>query len=463
MSQDFDPVDTTPPTPTGGALNKQTPQPPRGVQVIKKKNKDRTESIFYRVQIKTKTFKEDKLFESLEEATEFRNASKSATGKRKINLIKISYEEQQKVIHDYIENPPFHTYIKDYIEKYIQPKYADLKLNQPEDKIKYRQYKTMLSFFKTIKETKIRPTPKLDIKMNALFFQGTQPYIKFGDLKPVDITEIEINEYIKERMKTIKPISIQREITCISNVFRKLKYLDQRLKTIDNPALKYDRDLLLLKGRIVKNSARRLSNSDKTKLIEELQNYSNIELGQIILLSMYTALRRSEVILLKWSNIFETHIELKNTKTEESRVIYLTAEAKELLKTIEKKPNQDRLFTYEVLGFAGSYKKFLEERNLKHLKFHTYRKEAISNMIERAGKENSLLIAEILGISNVRRLEESHIKQHIEEQTTPTQAQILKQIGHKNSNTTKKHYFTLKKEDWHKIKAYVYWTTQKLF
>ena len=156
---------------------------------------------------------------------------------------------------------------------------------------------------------------------------------------------------------------------------------------------------------------------------------------------LLTAMRRSEVVLLKWSQIQGDFIELDQTKTK-PRTVFLTKEAKDLIQSIPRYPARDRLFKYTVLGFDGSYTKWLKDHGFSDITSHKLRKEAISNFVERIGSDNSLLIAEILGIQSVRKLEEN-IKQMPE--TIRNQNDLLKSVGHSNADITKRHYFSMKK------------------
>ena len=76
-------------------------------------------------------------------------------------------------------------------------------------------------------------------------FYAPRPKLKLGDFKPIDITEYQIQSYIKERLnKKISPISIERELAKLSNLFKKLPQIDPALKEIKNPAVGYDKELL---------------------------------------------------------------------------------------------------------------------------------------------------------------------------------------------------------------------------
>lgn len=415
---------------------------PRGVQKLTRKNKDGTQVVSYRVQIKRKTLKIDQLFDDVKDAIDFLNTTKTKLGLKKIHLRLVEDEETLKEMKEFLEDPPFSMYIQRYIEDYVKPKYLNVDTTTAEGKLKYRNFKNTLSFFKTIENTKVafKETSNADIT----FPQFSSMFKKeLGQLKIEEISENVINSYVLERAKRgLKAISIQREITFISNVFNKIKYLNSSKKHISNPTRNYDRDLLA-NAQPTKKKSFRFADGQKEEFLKAIEQHSNPDFIFIVKLMLLTAMRRSETVLLKWSQIFENQIELLDTKTD-SRFVYLTKEAQELIQSIKKKPNQDRLFNYTVLGFEGSYTKFLKDKGMQDITSHKLRKEAISNFVEKIGAENSLLIAEILGISSIRKLEEN-IKQ-MPSSGLSSQNAVLKSVGHKNSNITKKHYFSLKKK-----------------
>ncbi|MGZ3633792.1 MAG: tyrosine-type recombinase/integrase [Parachlamydiaceae bacterium] len=418
-----------------------------GLYEVRRTLKDGTEVLNYRVKITRKAFKIDKLFtaDELDEAIELINATKSVTGKSKIKLLEEQRKQEQKIIEDYMTDPPLHLYIDRYVEKYIYPKYNNIDLKTDEGKFKFRNYKSTMSFYKNIKETKVKIMGGKDWTLSKLIYQNFEGTKKFGHFKPSEITEFEINDFISELLKKgLKPISIQRYLTHISNVFKKIRYLNPDLKNLRNPVLDYDRDLLKEHGNLITKKPFRLSEEDRKKLFEELEKYPNPEMKWIIELMLFTALRRSEVVLLKWSQITENSIHLTYTKSGKPRTVYLIPQAKELLKSIPKRPDDDRIFTYSVLGFDGSLVKFMERIGI-NTKSHGFRKESISNFIEEIGAGNSLLIATFLGLASTKKLEENIEKEQALNPNLQTQADVLKSVGHKNSSVTHSHYFSLKK------------------
>jgi len=417
-----------------------------GLYEVRRTLKDGTEVLNYRVKIVRKAFKVDKLFnaDELEEAIEVINASKSFTGKNKIKLLEEEQKQRKQIIEDFLKDPPLKLYIDKYIEKYINPKYVSFDPKTDEGKFKLRNYKSTLSFFKNIKETKIPKRSEEKWELSSLIYKHIEGKKNLGDFKPSEISEIEINEFISALLKKgLRPLSVQRYLTHLSNVFKKVRYLNPDLKSLRNPCLDYDKDLLKDHGNLIEKKHFRLSEDDRKKLFEELEKYPNPEMKWIIELMLFTALRRSEVVLLKWSQVRENSLYLTQTKSGKPRTVYLIPQAKELLKAIPKRPNDDRVFTYSVLGFDGSLVKFMEKIGIK-TKSHGFRKESISNFIEEIGAGNSLLIATFLGLG-VKKVEETIEHEQALNPNLQTQADILKSVGHKNSSVTQNHYFSLKK------------------
>ena len=73
------------------------------------------------------------------------------------------------------------------------------------------------------------------------------------------------------------------------------------------------------------------------------------------------------------------------------------------------------------------------------LRFHDFRKTSISRTLSKADG-NSLLVANILGFSSVRKFDELHVRNRL--MTTDTQLGALRTFGHDNPDITNKHYLT---------------------
>lgn len=434
---------------------------PRGIQKIERTNKDGSKIVKFRVQIKTKSFNCDRIFDEFEEAHEFWLASKSKTGQRYINLLEEERLKQKKEFLELMENPPFREYAVKYIKRYIEPKYKQWRTKDkyltPEGKFKLRQLSAEQCFYRTIRFTRIRPFSKekaekiavmpdgQELRLSQMKFKPQKGYIDFGELKPREITGFEINEYINERLKTVRAGTVESELTKISNVFKKLRFMDPSMADVPNPVLQADRDLLKAhkKSYPPTRTIKRLSDEDKKTLFEALSQRENKELFNAIKFMLMTGLRRSEMVLLHRSNCFSNYIHIHTNKSNRPRTVYLIPEAQQILQEQLAHKNTDgRVFNFvSVTSFASQFKKCMKKNGLEHVKPHLMRKEFISSMVEKLGRQNSLVLATILG-NDVRYLENA-ISQLPIEQPINDQRDLLNQVGHRDPRITQRHYLEL--------------------
>lgn len=402
---------------------------PRGIQLVTWKNADKSKQVRYRVRIQRKDLKEDRLFDSLDEAKEFLALSKSVHGKEKIFTLTEQQKAEQEIIANYLNSPPIEHYFDLFLETYHRKNSNDTELER-------RRKTNTKAFFNILRRTEVE---KHDPSFKGIIAQiMPRDRTPLGKLKVQDITPFEVNSYIKERLKAgIKPLSIHRELTHLSVLFKKLPNLEPGIKTNGNPALEFDKDLLkMTDGQQVnlhKKREFRLSTEDEEKLIKALNEYSNPELKQIVLLSLLTSMRRSEIITLKWEQVHEDFIQLYVTKSKKPRKVFLTKQAKELIEQIPKK--DDRLFHFTIGGFEGSFAKFLEKNSLTHLRFHDFRRESISRFIEHFGRDSSVLVTEILGFQSIAKFEELYTKNRVQEVTD--EESLKRHVGHSSKQKTK--------------------------
>ncbi|OBV39127.1 site-specific integrase [Janthinobacterium psychrotolerans] len=430
---------------------------PRGITAVSWKNstKSKEKIVKYRVRVQKKVddqqVKLDSLFDTLQQAVDELNNFKSKAGSYFLSTIDKLKEEERKKVNEFLVAPPISVYISKYITEKIDTRKNETQTQQ-------RNTAVIKSFFKTILKTKIpnrhysTTEPLLQAGgMLALIANNTlsqaEEKKEFGAFKVQEISYIEINDYIKERLKTVKKISVTRELSFIKKVFNELKYYDKSFFSLKNPVLFYDKGLLANSDISSKNSYR-LSTEDKDILFGALHKYSNWELKAISLLSYYCGFSRSEIVPLTWEqvNLAENYVQLYQKKSGQPRKVYILKEAKEIFENMPK-TNGDRLFSYGVLGFSGSFDKLVEKLGLrkKGFRFHFFRREAISNLVFNlsqatgsTGQDFSILISEILGIENIASLERNHINQ-LSPTEIASQNQVMKSVGHSNKKTTKRY------------------------
>ncbi|WP_416820641.1 hypothetical protein [Delftia tsuruhatensis] len=438
---------------------------PRGIQETTRSNKDGSQVLAYRVQMNRKGVKLDKLFPSVQEALDFLNDERKKLklkklvieqDEQKIKAFKLkSYDnlsntpEGKEFVNQYLNNPTFDRYITKYIDEFLKIKYRTIlnrKLSEltAEEKHKLKNYTNKVNKLERMSEIKVQDFDLGALEIATKGFNARQR--KIGSFTLEEITVSTINSYVKSRIQdNLRASSIRTELVLMNSVLEYSKHLNSDLKEFKNPIKDFDKKLYSLAIPAKSKFFRFADNEEENKttkkaFIEAVEKNKNPELVFIVKLMMLTAMRRAEVVLLKWSQIYDNFIQLTDTKTN-PRPVYLTADAKELIKSIPRKAGQDRLFCYTVGGFEASLRYHLNKFGLKDITAHKLRKNSISEFVEVIGADNSLLISEILGIRDIAGLER-------EIKTMPTaslstQTEVLKSVGHTTSAVTKKHYFSL--------------------
>jgi len=423
----------------------------KGVQLIKHKNKSTKETILkYRVQINRKDFKLDKLFDTLEEAQECVNLAKSDSGR---NSLLVRSEKRTELDNIFKTQSLDHWFAK-YIELYIPEVKQTGVMLERELILKQRNRVAKLSFIKNILNCEVPDRLALDkFKKEGVDeekYSILKDYIKFGnkrigDFKPQELTYLEINDYIRERLKKIQKVSVLSEISMISNLYKKLKHMSNQFVTLVNPTIDYDKSLV---KNAVNKSGFRFDEKELILLLNELKAMKNPETYNISMLSLLTTMRKSECCLLEWSRVFldEGYILLKNTKSGKPRKVYLIEEARAFIRTLPRQEGVDEVFKFKIYGYDRNFNRIREKLNLQHLKIHYFRKEGISRLIENMAKNgdvSSIYLGGFLGM-----VSQSKLQNHIDDVAKPNidnQSDILKSVGHAHASTTADFYYQMAK------------------
>lgn len=416
---------------------------PKGITLITWNTKEGEKSA-YRVRITRKDFKgqRSKVFDDLKEAKEYLALSKTVRGKKLIYSVEETEEEKYRLDKENSNNYSFEYFAKMYIRDYIETKPRETELQK-------RNYAHSMAFLNIILRTSILDRSityenKLEMGIDD---PDTPIYKFFGKYDIRKITPIDINNYIRTRKKLgLKPISIQREITFISNIFNKAKYFNDGLEGLRIPTRDYDRDLL--KNTSLKREGL-LSDEILEKVFSILKDYHNKEMYEIAYLSYLTSMRRSEVITLKQEQVKDNFIQLIHTKSGKPRKVYLSAQAQEFLKKLKPRKNDGSFFTYTILGFDRVFRELIKTRNKLDVKFHDFRKTCISKILNKSN-DNTLLVANILGFASARKFNELHVKGRL--LSTDTQYGAMQTFGHDNIEITHKHYMSVDVSEVDKLK-----------
>lgn len=240
-----------------------------------------------------------------------------------------------------------------------------------------------------------------------------------GDLKLCDIRPIHIQNYVDDLLDLLTPQTIRVHLNILNLAFKRA----YRLKLIKENVVQY---VEVPKNKKFKNE---IYNAEDMKNLLEKCRGSSLELP--IILASGLGLRISEILGLTWNNIdfndYTITVEkitvrdngkviLKEPKTESSiRTITAPKEIILILKQLKKdrlaaklkgeKSHRELIFYDKNLNPIGQdviskrFRLFLNENDLKHIRFHDLRHSHVTMLID--AKVPIKVISERVGHSNV--------------------------------------------------------------
>lgn len=424
---------------------------PKNISLVSYKNKDGSKQLKYRVRLQVQGESINQLFDGLADAKAFLLEARSRYGRKALSELEIA---EKKALDEY-RQPKFEWFFDLYFDyKYPEPEFQ-------KSLLKKKQYATYKSFFKTIKNTEVatfnekhlQEAPQavaslIEIGLGSAYSKRR----KLGDFKLYEITFKTLNEYIKERKKLGKRLNtIRKEVSIISCFYQEIKHISQVSSEwtmgLGNPTKDIDKKLLdPRKFDTPKRVLPKRIDSDNFEKIKNCIYAEDLDFSYTLLLQYFGALRMAEAIYLTWENVdFENkRLFLPQTKTN-PREVSITKDLEDLLETIEPDPSRRNGLVLRNQTYY-KYQKQIQRFRKKYgfdLMTHTLRKDAIGRMIDKVGN-NSIVLAEILGFTNVRNFETNHLEQGPDISTVEG---IMRNIGHteKSKNITKNNYYALPK------------------
>jgi len=132
----------------------------------------------------------------------------------------------------------------------------------------------------------------------------------------------------------------------------------------------------------IRHRDRRLEDGEFEKLETAALSCRNIYIWPAIQFAIQTAMRRSEILSLKWSDIDKSKrlAKLQDTKNGTDRIIPLSHSALLVLENLPK----DKIQVFATTDYAirHSWDRLVRRAGIKDLKFHDLRHEAISRFVE---------------------------------------------------------------------------------
>jgi integrase len=214
----------------------------------------------------------------------------------------------------------------------------------------------------------------------------------FGDdVRIINLTTERIEEYRRHRLESVRPITINKEITKLAQI---LDIAVSRKAISENPA----RELKKLRDRR-ERKPRALTREEIAKLKEVAKRETQLMLGftyPIIMIYLYTGMRRNELLFLEWQDIdFERRIIMIQskeggefaTKTGLARTVGLSKTLAEVLKSLP--PNGRFVFGGDHPLMRGdslswSFRKLARKAGLPDsINIHSLRHTYITHLMEK--------------------------------------------------------------------------------
>jgi integrase len=226
-------------------------------------------------------------------------------------------------------------------------------------------------------------------------------YEDLFDRKLTTIQREDIERVIKDRLKQVKPSTVNRDLNLIGNVF---KYARRWRMMSHNPMT----DIKRPKDPEARN--RRVSDTEIEQLLVAL-NYSDDlpitsqrqKVAIAFLIALETAMRQGEIAKTKWSDVHidERYIFLPHTitKTAVSRNVPLSARAIELIGRLDQ--NKETMLGVSAGVVSTMFRAAVANCGIEDLTFHDARHEATTRL---AGKLQVLDLARVTGHRDIKQL-----------------------------------------------------------
>ena len=212
------------------------------------------------------------------------------------------------------------------------------------------------------------------------------------------LSPAKIAEYRDLRLKGVAPGTVVRELAYLSSIINH----GRREWGIhaNNPVA------LVRKPTQPKGRERVLSSAERERLLAELQptGRRNTWMPTVVILALETAMRRSELLALRWGNINleRRTATLQMTKNGESRIVPLSTTA---IQTLTSMPQSvcGAVFPITSCALAANFHNAVERAKLPDLHFHDLRHTAITNMANKL--PNLIELAAVSGHKSLKMLQ----------------------------------------------------------
>ena len=191
-----------------------------------------------------------------------------------------------------------------------------------------------------------------------------------------EIGPAEFASYRDERLKSVSPSTLKRQLSPLHNMFVLAKEewgVPLRANPLDRVRL----------TRASSNRERRLKDGELDRLIVAARSCRNRLITPIILLALETGMRRGEIFRMCWEHIqrHTSSLFIPHTKNGQARSIPITDAALDILHSVPH--HEARVFPISVNAFRLAWERLRTRAGVIDLHFHDLRHEAISRFFEK--------------------------------------------------------------------------------
>jgi integrase len=203
------------------------------------------------------------------------------------------------------------------------------------------------------------------------------------------LTPSALTEYRDSRLKEVSPVSVRRELIILSAMFEIAVNEWQWMRS--NP-------LKSVKKPIASPARRRGVTQEEIDAI--CANLCAMRVGkqvsQMFLLSIETGMRLGELLSLKWSDVSDKHVTLRETKNGDIRHVPLSQKARDIVNS-RREIDPDSVFT--LSNHVAS--KTFQRATINGCHFHDARSEAVTRLSKRL---DVMQLAKMIGHRDLKSL-----------------------------------------------------------
>jgi integrase len=203
-----------------------------------------------------------------------------------------------------------------------------------------------------------------------------------------------VEDYRDQRLEQIAPGSLCREINLLHAVLESVR---RRVGLIDNPVSHVRRP------QVNDERSRRLSADEEAALLAALDKTRNPWLKPLVIVALETAMRRGELLSLRWQHVdlAARTAHLPNTKNGRGRTVPLPTRAAATLEALPRDIG-GAVFPLSLDSFKHAWTRTVARAKLEDFHFHDLRHEATTRLAERGW--NVLELAAVTGHSDLQML-----------------------------------------------------------